>query len=189
MTVLHWKSPGAGRSARTQNLPVKGVEHGWLFWQPKWADGGAKKLPLSSQPWPRRVLSPLHSFGQAGLKPRGFVGGAQCLRALQQRLSQCLCSTADQCQAQTSRLCPRCCGRHGLVALMFLLAVRLSGSDTDQLTFVCTDFLPPSSAKTRPGDYWESDTAEPTRVDCITFCSPSCVQRRSLKTLEASKWD
>ena len=65
MTVLHWTFPGAGRSARTQNSLGKMVGHGWLFWQPKWAE----KLPLSSQHWPRCVLSPLHSFYRAGSKP------------------------------------------------------------------------------------------------------------------------
>ena len=44
ITVQHWNG-----SARTLNLLGKGVGHGWLFWQPKLADGGAK---LSSQPWP-----------------------------------------------------------------------------------------------------------------------------------------
>ena len=43
--------------ARTQNLLVKEVGHGWSCWLLKWAADGAKKLPLSSLPWPRRVLS------------------------------------------------------------------------------------------------------------------------------------
>ena len=47
MTVLHWKLPGAGRSARTQNLLVKEVGHGWSCWLVKWAADGVKKLPLS----------------------------------------------------------------------------------------------------------------------------------------------
>ena len=71
------------------------------------------------QPWPERVLSLLHEFCRAGSKPRGFVGGAQCLRALQHGLSVCLCSTADQCHApgETSRLCTRSCGMHVLASL------------------------------------------------------------------------
>ena len=77
--------------------------------------------PASSQPWRRRVLSLLHEFCRAGSKPRGFVGGAQCSRALQHGLSQCLCSTADQCQApgETSRLCTRSCGMHVLAPDVF----------------------------------------------------------------------
>ena len=88
MTVLHWKSPGAERSARTQNSLGKGVGGRW-----------SEEPATYSQPWPRRVLSLLHEFCRTGSKPRGFVGGAQCSRALQHGLSQCLCSTADQCQA------------------------------------------------------------------------------------------
>ena len=40
MTVQHWKLPGAGRSARTQNSLEKGVGHGWSCWQLKWAADG-----------------------------------------------------------------------------------------------------------------------------------------------------
>ena len=119
MTVLHWKLPGAGRSARTQNSLKKGVGHGWLFTQLKWADAGAKKLPPSSQPWPGRVLSPIHSFCRAGSKPRGFVGGANaCV----------LCSTGFHsvfARPPTSArhrgrhpvLCTRSCGMHVLASL------------------------------------------------------------------------
>ena len=40
----------------------------------------------------------------------------------------------------------------------------------------------------RLGDSWWIDTTEPTQVDCITCCSPSCVHRRRPKTLTAWKW-
>ena len=72
------------------------------------------------------------------------------LRVLQLGLSQCLCSTAVQCQAprESSRLCKRSCGMHVLASLpvrlrqcFFLLPVRLSVSYTDVFPFVCTDFL------------------------------------------------
>ena len=41
-----------------------------LVGEVKWAADGAKKLPLSSLPWPRRVLSLLLSFCRVGSKLR-----------------------------------------------------------------------------------------------------------------------
>ena len=86
----------------------------WCCWPQKWVDGGARRLPSSSPPWPRHARCPFLRFCKVGSRRRGSAGGAPSSLAVQPGHFPCPCWTSARFhRCAKFPQYTKCCGMTG----------------------------------------------------------------------------